>query len=63
MIPSAVKAEVWKRDQGKCVVCGSNTNLHFDHIIPFSKGGSSLVSENIQLMCVKHNISKRDKIE
>lgn len=63
MIPSAVKAEVWKRDQGKCVVCGSNTNLHFDHIIPFSKGGTSLVSENIQLMCVKHNISKRDKIE
>ena len=63
MIPSSVKAEVWKRDKGKCVICGSTTNLHFDHIIPFSKGGSSLVSENIQIMCAKHNISKRDKIE
>ena len=63
MIPSSVKAEVWKRDKGKCVICGSTTNLHFDHIIPFSKGGSSLVSENIQLMCAKHNIAKRDKIE
>jgi 5-methylcytosine-specific restriction endonuclease McrA len=63
MIPSSVKAEVWKRDNGRCVVCGSNTNLHFDHIIPFSKGGSSLVSENIQLMCTKHDLAKRDKIE
>lgn len=63
MIPSSVKAEVWKRDKGKCIICGSNTNLHFDHVIPFSKGGSSLVSENIQLMCARHNLSKRDKIE
>jgi hypothetical protein len=63
IIPSSVKAEVWKRDHGKCVICGSTTNLHFDHIIPFSKGGSSVVSENIQVMCAKHNISKRDKIE
>ena len=39
------------------------THLHFDHIIPFSKGGSSLVAENIQLLCVRHNIAKRDRIE
>ncbi len=63
MIPSEVKAAVWKRDGGKCVVCGATTNLHFDHIIPFSKGGSSLVAENIQLMCAKHNLAKRDKIQ
>ena len=63
MIPSNVKLEVWKRDKGKCVKCGSNKNLHFDHIIPFSKGGSSLTSENIQILCAKHNISKSDKIE
>jgi hypothetical protein len=63
MIPSSIKAEVWKRDGGKCVICGSSDNLHFDHIIPFSKGGSSLVAENIQLLCARHNIAKRDRIE
>ena len=63
MIPPKVKLAVWKRDKGKCVICGSSENLHFDHIIPFSRGGSSLVAENIQLLCARHNIAKRDKIE
>lgn len=63
LIPTSVKLQVWKRDGGKCVVCRSRDNLHFDHIIPYSKGGSSLVSENIQLMCARHNLEKRDKIE
>ena len=62
MIPSSVKQEVWKRDSGKCRECGSDQNLHFDHIIPFSKGGSSLTAENIQLLCAKHNLSKSAKI-
>lgn len=63
LIPASVKLEVWKRDKGRCVKCGSADNLHFDHIIPYSKGGSSLVAENIQLLCARHNIAKRDKIE
>ena len=63
IIPPQVKLEVWKRDKGKCVICGSTDNLHFDHIIPFSKGGSSLVSRNIQLLCARHNIAKRDRIK
>lgn len=63
LIPSSVKREVWKRDGGKCVICHSTQNLHFDHNIPFSKGGSSLVKENIQILCAKHNLEKRDKIE
>ena len=63
IIPSAVKLQVWKRDKGRCVKCASSKNLHFDHIIPYSKGGSSLVAENIQLLCAKHNLEKRDKIE
>ena len=63
LIPPQVKLEVWKRDKGRCVICGSTDNLHFDHIIPFSKGGSSLVAENIQLLCARHNILKKDNIE
>ena len=63
LIPKEVKIEVWKRDKGRCIVCGTTENLHFDHIIPFSKGGSSLDPRNIQILCAKHNLTKRDKIE
>lgn len=63
IIPASVKLEVWKRDKGKCIICSSVDNLHFDHIIPYSKGGSSLVAENIQLLCARHNLAKKDKIE
>ena len=63
IIPASVKLEVWKRDKGQCVQCGSKDNLHFDHIIPYSKGGSSLTAANIQLLCARHNLSKRARIE
>jgi hypothetical protein len=63
IIPSSVKLDVWKRDKGQCVICGSTNNLHFDHVIPFSKGGTSLKSENIQLLCAAHNLAKHDRIE
>lgn len=62
MIPTSVKLEVWRRDKGRCVQCGSTDNLHFDHILPFSKGGTSLKSENIQLLCARHNLEKHDHI-
>lgn len=63
MIPTTVKREVWKRDGGQCVACGSTDNLHFDHIIPFSRGGSSILVENVQLLCARHNLEKHDRIE
>jgi hypothetical protein len=62
MIPTFVKLEVWKRDKGKCIECGSSDNLHFDHILPFSKGGTSLKADNIQLLCARHNLEKSDRI-
>ncbi|MGQ1929624.1 YDG/SRA domain-containing protein [Ornithobacterium rhinotracheale] len=62
LIPTSVKVAVWKRDKGRCVKCGDKTNLHFDHILPYSKGGSSITEENIQLLCAKHNLSKSNKI-
>jgi len=63
IIPTAVKLEVWRRDEGKCRMCGAKDNLHFDHIIPYSKGGTSTDAKNIQLLCVRHNLAKSDKIE
>jgi hypothetical protein len=63
VIPTQVKLEVWKRDKGRCVKCGSSENLHFDHIIPYSLGGSSKDEKNIQLLCARHNLEKRDAIE
>lgn len=63
LIPTEVKLEVWKRDDGKCVKCGATDELHFDHIIPYSRGGTSMSADNIQLLCARHNIAKRDNIE
>ncbi|HWA69164.1 MAG TPA: HNH endonuclease [Rhizomicrobium sp.] len=62
-IPSAIKQEVWVRDGGKCRTCQASDELHFDHILPYSKGGSSVLAENVQLLCARHNLEKRDRIE
>lgn len=63
IIPTPVKIEVWKRDGGKCVQCGSTDELHFDHILPYAKGGTSITAENVQLLCARHNLQKSDKIQ
>jgi HNH endonuclease len=63
IIPSSIKLEVWKRDGGKCVICGANDELHFDHDVPFSLGGTSTSAANVQLMCARHNLKKSDRIE
>jgi len=62
IIPTAVKISVWKRDGGKCVVCGATDELHFDHDLPWSKGGTSITTANVQLLCVRHNLQKHDDI-
>ncbi len=49
-IPQDVKIAVSVRDQGRCVQCGSAEDLHYDHKIPWSKGGANTVG-NIQLLC------------
>jgi hypothetical protein len=61
LIPEAVRHEVWRRDQGRCVKCGSQENLEFDHIIPHSKGGAD-TARNVQLLCERCNRIKSDSI-
>ena len=56
-IPEAVRHEVWRRDGGRCVDCGSRENLEFDHIVPVSKGGAN-TARNIELRCASCNRSK-----
>jgi hypothetical protein len=63
VIPSDVKLVVWRRDRGRCAKCASSKNLHFDHIIPWSRGGSSTDPNNIQILCGSHNLAKSDDIE
>ena len=60
-IPEAIRSEVWRRDSGQCVQCGSKQNLQFDHIIPVSRGGATSVA-NLQLLCQPCNGSKSNRI-
>jgi hypothetical protein len=56
-ISATTKKVVFTRDGGVCQCCGSSNSLEYDHITPFSCGGSRDVS-NIQLLCMSCNRSK-----
>lgn len=60
-ITRSIQREVWQRDGGKCVECGTREKLCFDHIIPFSRGGSNTI-RNLQLLCERCNLSKGNRI-
>ena len=62
-IPQDVKIQVVIRDNGMCKSpgCFATSNLHFDHIYPYSKGGRSDDVNNIQLLCSKHNWKKSNR--
>lgn len=57
LIPQAVKIAVSVRDAGRCRRCGATEQLHFDHVIPVSRGGANTVA-NIQLLCGACNRAK-----
>ncbi len=57
VIPQDVKIAVSARDGGRCRKCGSTQQLHFDHVIPVSRGGANTVA-NIQLLCGPCNRAK-----
>jgi hypothetical protein len=60
-IPERVRHEVWRRDRGTCVECGSRARLEFDHVIPVSRGGSN-TPRNLELRCEPCNRRKGARI-
>ena len=60
-IPQAVKDAVWRRDEGRCRNCGSQSFLEFDHIVPHSKGGPTTY-RNLQLLCQDCNRRKGARV-
>jgi hypothetical protein len=64
-IPRPVQFRVLKRENQVCRSCGmpvADNDIHFDHIIPWSKGGPT-EENNIQLLCGTCNRKKSDKFE
>ncbi len=62
-----VRHLVMKRDHFRCKACGASpakdpsVTLHVDHILPWSKGGESVI-ENLQTLCKVCNIGKGDLV-
>jgi 5-methylcytosine-specific restriction endonuclease McrA len=59
-VPSAVKREVWARDQGRCAFvcprgrCSETGFLEYHHVRPFAAGGATDAA-NLELRCRAHN--------
>lgn len=56
-ISEDVRREVFRRDGGRCTVCGSGELLQFDHVIPVALGGASTAA-NLQVLCAPCNRAK-----
>jgi 5-methylcytosine-specific restriction endonuclease McrA len=56
-VPRDVRLAVWKRDGGRCVECGSDFDLQYDHVIPVALRGATSVA-NLQLLCADCNRAK-----
>lgn len=60
-IGRALRYEVWKRDKGRCLQCGSQRNVQVDHIKPVALGGLSQI-ENLRLLCFHCNQRQSIKV-
>lgn len=62
-----VRFAVLKRDNFKCCACGASPSndpaveLHVDHIIPWSKGGETII-DNLQTLCSVCNFGKSNTL-
>lgn len=60
-----LRFRVMQRDNFKCCACGASPAndqsvvLHVDHIVPWSKGGETVI-DNLQTLCSKCNLGKSD---
>ena len=59
----AQKVDLWLASTGKCCICriSISSDWHADHIIPYAKGGQTVLS-NGQSLCPKCNLSKGAKM-
>jgi tetratricopeptide (TPR) repeat protein len=57
VIPRDVMRSVFERDEGRCIQCGAQFELQFDHVIPVAMGGGS-TADNLQLLCGECNRRK-----
>lgn len=66
LMTDSLRFDILKRDGYRCRICGAaagdGVKLHVDHIIPVSKGGETIPS-NLQTLCERCNMGKRDKLE
>ena len=67
VISDKLRYQVLKRDNFKCCACGASpakdpsVELHIDHIVPWSKGGETVI-ENLQTLWSKCNLGKSDML-
>lgn len=65
-IPSRVRYKVIERDGRKCCICGrspitdKSVELHVDHKVPVSKGGTNNL-KNLQTLCSECNLGKSNR--
>lgn len=57
-IPASIRIEIRSLP---CAACGTRADIEIDHIIPFSKGGSSFRG-NLQALCYRCNRHKRGRL-
>lgn len=59
--PTELQERISNIYEESCVWCGSEDNIHVDHIWPLSKGGAH-AAYNLQALCGSCNSRKGDKV-